>query len=176
MEASVNPAVRNSWLGLAVAWGAMGCSGGSSTALRSGGSSRDASPITKDAAIDMIEPPDAGGGVRREAGSPVGDARESAAQSEGGFPPACIDDNKPCDADTCCEGVCTNGACGGCRDEGTPCVQASDCCDNLGCTKAGDAGLSYCGTNLCAPTGTPCGGTSTVTCCDEACNNGTCGG
>jgi hypothetical protein len=187
MGARMNP-TNLPWLGLAVACNlAMGCGAGSSRTLGAPGNPADASSVGKDAAAahEMLgSGAPEGGTLRLDAAGDVfknsiGDSGERALEPDGApGAAACIGDNKPCeaDADTCCQGVCTNSACGGCRDEGTPCRQSSDCCDNLACTKAGDAGLSYCGTNLCSPKGTACGGASDVTCCDESCNNGTCGG
>jgi hypothetical protein len=44
------------------------------------------------------------------------------------------------------------------------------CCDGLQCSG------SYCGTHLCVPDGTACGGASGVVCCNDDCVGGVCGG
>ena len=91
-------------------------------------------------------------------------------------PSACIDDYQPCSdgGPSCCNLACSNqGVCGTCRAEGVKCSVGDQCCNGLSCN-AVDGGVSYCGTNLCSPDTKPC--CSGVICCNDDCNNGTCGG
>jgi hypothetical protein len=92
---------------------------------------------------------------------------------------ACIPLNSSCASpgSTCCEGNCSKGVCGACLAEGTECSYDGDtppdgmagCCNGLACNQG------YCGTSLCSPDTTDCTDPSVV-CCNDDCNNGTCGG
>ncbi len=105
-----------------------------------------------------------------DAGSGSGSNELGGAADDGG----CVADFQPCGPETrCCSMMCTNGACGSCLAEGNPCEHDGDCCSGLACTSAGDAG-KFCGTNLCSPDGTVCGGGTP--CCNDDCIDGVCGG
>ena len=126
---------------------------------------RDASPVTTGDAGGArdVQPNNPDAGLRP-------DATEQASEISG-----CVADELPCgvgDAGSeCCFGTCFHGMCGECLAEGTRCdeVPGQTCCNDLVCNDG------YCGTSLCVPDTTPCDGTSVV-CCNDNCNNGTCGG
>jgi hypothetical protein len=174
--------------GLGVASVGADC-GGSSSPASGGVSVQDASDDTgiedlgdeHDDSGDAGEPLETGlsigdaGGATDAFGTPppgTADAAE-AGRNSAARPDGCVLDFQPCGGGSCCNMVCSSGACGGCLGEGNACIGDTDCCSGLTCAHAGDAG-SFCGTNLCAPDGTECG--NGTPCCNDNCNNGTCGG
>jgi len=88
----------------------------------------------------------------------------------------CVADGLDCTAGEagvgCCYGSCDFGMCGSCLAEGAKCdtnIVGQQCCNELPCNGGS------CGTALCVPDTTPCTDPSVV-CCNDNCNNGTCGG
>lgn len=159
------------------------CGGRSSSPTVSGTPVEDAGEDTDsedvggpdDASEDAGEPLDAGLGIDSGAPTDATLPAQSEMDAAGGSSPpdGCVLDFQPCGARACCNMGCSSGACGGCLGEGNACTSDTDCCSGLACAPAGDAG-KFCGTNLCAPDGTECG--NGTPCCNDNCNNGTCGG
>jgi hypothetical protein len=153
-----------------VGWDCGGTSTTSVAADASGGARVDSGSHAASDQAERDATPD-----RRDTRDTGNDAPKIAVRDTG-TAPACIPDNGLCSdgGPLCCNTACSAGVCGSCRAEGTQCGAADHCCNGLSCNVE-DAGVSYCGTNLCEPDGTPCSG-GDVICCNDDCNNGTCGG
>jgi hypothetical protein len=172
------------WAGLLAGLVGVHCSSGTSSIEKMRGNTGTASPdasegidagrvaLRQDAATLPASATGTGSGL----GSVPPGADAGGSKNGGGGTGVCVSDYDSCfdGGLPCCGPTCTNGYCGSCGAEGVDCTASPACCDGLTCMPFGDAGRSYCGTNLCVPNGSACGGESGATCCADNCVNGVC--
>jgi hypothetical protein len=125
---------------------------------------------------DAAAAPENASGSGTSVGATAEDGGDGLPGSGGEGDETCVPDYQPCfdGGLACCGPSCTSGYCGSCGAEGVDCTASPICCLGLKCMPFGDAGRSYCGTNLCVPNGSACGGDSNATCCDDNCVDGFC--